>query len=251
MVMLDYYATPNVRKACHLAKKGDPKALLSIARVLALQVGENDIVTPVPGRHGEPGHLLTVCEHISDITGCHIYDGIRGISRPSQYEAKKFGRSLSEVDLGMSLISSRPVCAGNHFIIDVVKDTGTTLNAALTLLPGARELPFARVNNLIQREASQLLKDTSPDNFDSIIDTLRKINSDGLAFAFSYRAVERYPDIDIELRMLLQEQFPTTQHAGIRSAIERGFIEAFNIRHAHIHESHQHDIHTGSFCAGG
>lgn len=153
--MFDYYEIPNVRKICHQAKQGDPAALEIIAQSLAVHVRPEDVVTPVPGRTGDPGIMMAVCQRVADIAECAVWDGIRGANRPSQYTAKKTQGGLNEAALGFYLQAPPPALTGQgrHLIIDTIQDTGLTLNAAINLLPGAEPHPYATVDKLAEQRA--------------------------------------------------------------------------------------------------
>ena len=227
--MLDYYAIPNVRKICHRAKQGDEDALLTVAEVIALQVGPNDIITPVPNRHGESGVMGVICEHVARMTGCAVWDKITGASRESQYASKKNGASLTTKDLAFTLNGEPPEAADRHFVIDTIKDTGTTLNAALALLPGAQSLVFAAVDKDVQLHAENVLRGRPHDDVSNLVSGLKSITQDGVAFSYVYQAVVNNPDVDGELTKQLNKQFPYTQHASLREGMQDGFVAAFNI----------------------
>lgn len=239
--MLDYYATPNVRELCHKAKYGDPEALLKIAEVLASNVGSNDTITPVPNRKGESGVMAIVCGHISRLTGCTVWDGLQGVVRPSQYEAKKKGAPLTIADLGLSLKGPPPPSTDRHLIVDIIQDTGTTLNAALTLLPKAKPLPFAVVDKQAELAAENNLRQLHWFEPENLIAALARSGSEREAFAFVYKAVQLHPSAESALIRQLQQQFPFTQHAGLKAGIQSLFSVAFDLRQAAADVPEQND----------
>lgn len=240
--MLDYYATPNVRALCHQAKTGDPEALLKIAEVLALSVGSNDTITPVPNRQGESGVMAIVCGHIARLTGCTVWDGIRGVARHSQYESKKQGAPLSIADLGLSLKGRPPSTPDRHLIIDIIQDTGTTLTAALSLLPKARPLPFAVVDKQAELSAENSLRQLSSFDTESLVAAFTASRSEREAFAFVHKAVSMHPSAEPALVRQLQKQFPFTQHAGLRAGMVNGFSAHFDLPVSTIAPPEQNDV---------
>lgn len=231
--MLDYYATPHVRTLCHLAKQGDQDALLKIAEVLASRIGSNDVITPVPNRKGESGVMRVVCDHIARLTGCSVWDGIKGIARASQYESKKHGQTLSGSELGFSLTAPPPVVRDRHLVIDVIKDTGTTLNAALALLPDAKPLPFAVVDKLSEKNAHNRIEQLGPLSTEGLVSALTMCESENEAFSLVYKAVAAFPLAEDALIQQLKRQYPFTQHAGLRDGMSKGFISAFKLSLIH------------------
>jgi hypothetical protein len=227
--MLDYYATPNVREICHGVKKGELAAILKMAETLSLGISENDIITPVPNRNGEPGVMLRVCKHISVLTGCKVWDGMRGNARASQYESKKKGVSLGRDDLGFKLTDVPPIPSGRHFVVDTIKDTGTTLNAALELLGRAEQLSFAAVDKDVELQAQMLREGITKDDPDALLKALVGIDREDVAFAFVYQSVTKLPAIDGMLSAQLKKQFKNPIHAGLNLGIEKGFVSAFDI----------------------
>jgi hypothetical protein len=230
MNMLDYYATPKVRSLCHRVKKGEDAALRQVAEVMAVDINENDTITPVPNRHGEAGLMGLVCKYISDITGCQVWDGIVGAQRQSQYAAKKNGQSLSPSELGFALSSPIPAVTDRHFVIDAIKDTGTTLRAALSLLPGSESMTFASVDKGAEREALRILGNLPDTSVQSVTAGLYKATKDNVAFAYAYEALKQFPEVEEDLIRQLKKQFNYTQHAGIKEGCSQGFISVFNIK---------------------
>lgn len=228
--MLDYYATPNVRELCHRAKKGDNDALMQVAEVIAVGINENDTITPVPNRNGEAGVMGDVCKYISEITGCKVWGGIVGAQRQSQYAAKKSGQPLSTMALGFTLSSAIPVVTDRHIVIDVIKDTGTTLGAALALLPGAEAMTFASVDKRAELEAQLILHKLPDMSVHSVTKGLYKATMDNVAFSYVYKAIKMLPDAEDDLIRQLKKQFSYTQHAGIQEGCRQGFVSAFNIK---------------------
>lgn len=227
--MFDYYATPNVRDLCHGVKKGDKDAINVIAEFLALQVSADDVLSPVPDRNGVSGIMGLVCERVSELSGCSVWDGIRGAARKSQYESKKNGRSLSEGDLGFSLIGDCPNKNGRHFIVDSIKDTGLTLNTAISLIEGSEPLVFANVDKEAQAQASRLLDSLPDSGINSILMGLKQIEKDSVAFFYLYQAISNNAEFDAVLTRELAERFNYSQHAGVRAAIAHGFVDEFNM----------------------
>jgi hypothetical protein len=227
--MFDYYETPKVRQFCHQVKKGSPAAVRAVAESLAVRINSNDIITPTPNRHGKPGVMLAVCEHISKITGCTVWDGVRGNARRSQYEAKKQGSGLELDDLGFYLKSQPPMAEGEHLIIDTIQDTGVTLQAVLTLLPSAVPNPFAVIDKEAEKNANALFENAVSLGDDFIVGAVSDISSPRTAFAYAYRAISCRPELEGALSDSLKRQFPSTDHAGLRDGLKHGFAKTFNL----------------------
>ena len=228
--MLDYYATPNVRELCHAVKQGNAQAIDEMAAALALHVSSNDVLTPVPNRHGVPGVIGDLCERIAALTGCTIWDGVRGQKRASHYDIKKSGLRLHEDQLAFHLIDSLPSLTGKHFVVDAIKDTGLTIRAATNLIPNAEPLTFAVVDKEEQALARVLLNASDVSCDASLALALSNIDDEGVAFSFVYQALQENESAEPALVDTLKSAFPRTTHAGLVSGVEKGFVHHYGIK---------------------
>ena len=228
--MLDYYATPNVRELCHAVKQGNAQAIDEMAAALALHVSSNDVLTPVPNRHGVPGVIGDLCERIAALTGCTIWDGVRGQKRASHYDIKKSGLRLHEDQLAFHLIDSLPSLTGKHFVVDAIKDTGLTIRAATNLIPNAEPLTFAVVDKEEQALARVLLNASDVSCDASLALALSNIDDEGVAFSFVYQALHENESAEPALIDTLKSVFPRATHAGLVGGIEKGFAQSYGIK---------------------
>ena len=228
--MLDYYATPNVRELCHAVKQGKPEAIDEMAAALALHVTNDDVLTPVPNRHGEPGVIGLLCDRVAGLTGCKIWDGVRGRQRASHYETKKNGHSLKEDQLAFRLTDAVPIVTGKHFVVDAIKDTGLTINTAKMLLPNAEPLVFAVVDKEEQDLAYKLLSGCDVSCQAELSRVLSDIDNEGVAFSFVYHALHSNEKAEPTLVDTLKSAFPHATHAGLVRGVEYGFVQHYGIR---------------------
>lgn len=219
--MLDYYATPEVRELCHKAKLGDPAALNAIAETLSAQIGPNDTIVPTPNRNGEPGVMGEICKQISALTNCHVWEGLVGNKRESNYAAKKRGAALSHHELGFTLKEPPPISA--LILIDTIEDTGTTLNAALSLLPNAQSLTFASVNKEAERLANQHYNISEHSQPLPAVKVLATIKDEGVAFHFIRLVMRDMISEQDKFIQACQSLYNYPSHAGLKHGLNGGF----------------------------
>jgi hypothetical protein len=225
--LLDYYATPDVRELCHKAKQGDPVALNVIAETLSTRIGSSDTIVPTPNRNGEAGVVGDICRRISYITNCNIWDGLVGNKRESIYDAKKRGRPLTGEALGFALKTPPPSTALT--IIDTIEDTGTTLDAALSLLPNAQSLTFAFVDKEVERTANNQYHISEHSQPLPALKMLTQIPNESVAFHFIrlvMRDLDKGHDAFLESCRSIYTQ---PKHAGLKTGLRGGFKAEFKL----------------------
>jgi len=91
-----YYDGINSR-LCHKLKENDPQAMEYCARQLARMLPENAVIVPIPGHYGYAVQTLYLARAISEQSNGNIpvANVLKGISRVSNYQAKKDGHPLS------------------------------------------------------------------------------------------------------------------------------------------------------------
>lgn len=142
---LEYYSTPGAREIAHGIKSGNKKAIETAALQMASRVRHSDILIPVPGRGGRAKSTLSMAQAIARVSGATVADIIAGNKRESMYIAKANGRTLTAKELGFRLLGDIPEASGGHYLlVDNIIATGTTMQAALQLIPNAKPLAFAK-----------------------------------------------------------------------------------------------------------
>jgi hypothetical protein len=222
--MLDYYATQSVRDVCHTLKKGDRSAAHLMAKVLSLNVSRGDVIVPTPNRDGVPGVMALVCDLIARNTGCTVWDGLRGDVRESVYDAKKRGVSTDDMSVAFRLNGKPPVASGETFIVDGVWDTGTTLGAASSLLPGAKVLAFARVNKHSELDAERLIVNATPATIKANMKELALLGRDATAFSFVRLLIRERPDDAGHIIAEAGKYFANSAHHGLKEGLAGEFL---------------------------
>ncbi len=221
MIGLDYYAMPNVREICHLAKKGDREAVSLVADAIIMQLPEDAVLIPMPSSNGVPEDILELCQIIAERTNCNVWDGLRGASRKSQYLSKKSGIPLTEDDLGFYLIGEVP--DGRLFVIDNIIDTGLTMNAALNILPNANPATFCSRDLNSYDVALGVFERIKNEPFDKMGDLISSGMSDSVVFELSRLFISKFPERLKDVINELENKCPNTVHAGLKNGMENGF----------------------------
>jgi len=136
------YYDDGVSEVAHGIGKGDINAIKIAGDFLAKQVTPNDILVPMPSRHGFANTTLILADYISKISGARVVNCLIGLDRKSVYATKKQGRLEKQVDLGLDFICETPKHS-TLFIIDNVIGTGYTMGTAQRLLPNSKPLVYA------------------------------------------------------------------------------------------------------------
>ena len=143
---------------CHKLKDNDPQAIEYCARQLAKMLPKNAVIVPIPGHHGYAVQTLNLARAISEQSNGNIpvANVLKGISRVSNYQAKKDGQPLSAEELGFHQVRTLPK-GKVPYLLDNVVDTGTTAKAAVKALGGGIVLSYAMSDTLLEhRERSGL-----------------------------------------------------------------------------------------------
>ena len=129
------YLEPGTREIAHLLKIGDQATLKEVALELSKQVNIDDVLVPMPSRHGctTDNHALALSIEISKISGAVVYTGLCGSERPSLYEVKKEHQEPESIDLGLYLKEPIPEGA-NYWIVDNVIGTGYSMKNAIDVV---------------------------------------------------------------------------------------------------------------------
>lgn len=138
---VDYYGDKGARQLAHAAKQGDEQSIKAMAARMAPSIPAGSTLVPVPSRSGVATTSLQLANAIAAITGSPVSDVLRGSDRPSLYDAKHAGKTLTTADFGYSLQADP---GANPVLIDNVFATGTTLAAIRSALPGVPMVAFAR-----------------------------------------------------------------------------------------------------------
>jgi hypothetical protein len=218
--MLDYYAVNNVRNLCHKLKNGDPGAILTIAQALSTQISKGDLIIPMPNRHGVAGVMGDVCTEIQLLTSCGMWDGLRGDPRESIYEAKKNGNPLS---VNLTLAAPLPSTHGRCFVVDGIIDTGTTMNAALKLLPGAHACSFAKVDKAAELEAESISASLGKHNFEGVFRDLARAKATPTAFSLVRVLIRDNPELSGHIINAARQGFGASHHQGFVDGFLGGF----------------------------
>ena len=143
---------------CHKLKENDPQAIDYCARQLAKMLPKNAVIVPIPGHQGYAVQTLNLARAISEQSNGNIpvANVLKGISRVSNYQAKKDGQPLSAEELGFHQVRTLPK-GKVPYLLDNVVDTGTTAKAAVKALGGGIVLSYAMSDTLLEhRERSGL-----------------------------------------------------------------------------------------------
>lgn len=124
------YYDRGVRETAHAIKCCEWWAIAQAAVFLSRQVGKDDLLIPIPGRHGYPVQTLFLSIEISRITRATVWPGMRSKNRPSLYDLKTAGINPAGFDFGFYLLGVLPA-AKKYWLVDNVIGTGSTMRAAL------------------------------------------------------------------------------------------------------------------------
>ena len=141
---------------CHKLKENDPQAIAYCARQLAKMLPENAVVIPIPGHHGFALQTLYLAKAINEQSGgiIPVANVLKGISRVSNYQAKKDGHPLSAEELGFHQVRTLPK-GKVPYLLDNVVDTGTTAKAAVKALGGGIVLSYAMSDTLLKTDSNR------------------------------------------------------------------------------------------------
>ncbi len=150
-----YYSFPT-RMIAHGLKRSNNLAIYIATQRMLTQIKHLDILVPMPGHTGLPVSTLKLAMNVAMMA--NIYDSkqvgvfrqICGNARESMYALKQRGGDPAEMSFGFdrpgmysTLCMLRRKYTGTVWIVDNVIDTGTTMNAMLQVIPGAKPLVYA------------------------------------------------------------------------------------------------------------
>lgn len=122
-----------LQKLAHGVKSRDPKVIAEVADLMAPIIPKDAVLVPAPSHGGEATDMLDLANAISERTGAPVADVLKSKERGSQYDAKKAGKPLSTVDLGITIDGKLPE-SKLPVVIDNVVDTGNTAEACVRAL---------------------------------------------------------------------------------------------------------------------
>ena len=122
-----------LQKLAHGVKSRDPKVIAEVADLMAPIIPKDAVLVPAPSHGGEATDMLDLANAISERTGAPVADVLKSKERGSQYDAKKAGKPLSTVDLGITIDGKLPE-GKLPVVIDNVVDTGNTAEACVRAL---------------------------------------------------------------------------------------------------------------------
>lgn len=136
------YYDDGLRSLAHSMKENDKESISKAARLLAPLIPKGSCIIPAPGRNGYADHTLALAKELVLLTGVACRDILKGKPRISQYQAKKSGNGLTEMDLGFYTVS--PIPKGlKPIVIDNVIGSGLTGKAAIHALGKGTVLALA------------------------------------------------------------------------------------------------------------
>lgn len=141
---------------CHKLKENDPQTIEYCARQLAKMLPENAVIVPIPGHHGFAFQTLYLARSISEHSNGNITvaNVLKGISRVSNYQAKKDGQPLSAEELGFRQVRALPK-GKVPYLLDNVVDTGATAKAAFKALGCGIILSYAMSDTLLKTDSNR------------------------------------------------------------------------------------------------
>lgn len=125
----------DARDLAHRVKNGEVSAIRQMAKELATKIPKDAVIVPMSSRTGRATNMLSVANEIAKINGNTVADIITGAKRESLYEAKKKGKDISKINLGLKLRGNIP--QGKIYVIDNVIATGVTAKSIQEILPKA------------------------------------------------------------------------------------------------------------------
>jgi predicted RNA methylase len=157
----DYYGTYGAQGVSKGIKQGKDSAIKTAAAEMARLIPPNATLVPIPSSGGKATHTLKLAQEIAKLTGSKVADVLQGEARQSLYELKKAGGDPGGVNFGYRLNGAEPT---NPVLIDGVFDTGTTMRAALQVLPNAEMAVYAQAQG-VDEQSTVLKQDGSFDKW--------------------------------------------------------------------------------------
>ena len=149
------------KQIAHGIKDGDNSSIDLAAVEMAKLVKDGDILIPIPSRTGKATTSLALANRIAELAGKgKVADVLTGKERESLYNIKKEGKELPKASELEFVLKNQDVLNGNNRVVfvDNVMGTGTTLEAAVELIPNATALVYAKDNTTLS-DKKTLTKD--------------------------------------------------------------------------------------------
>ena len=141
---------------CHKLKENNSQAINYCARQLVKMLPDNAVIVPIPGHYGYAVQTLYLARAISEQSNWNIpvANVLKGISRMSNYQAKKDGQPLSAEELGFRQVRVLPK-GKLPYLLDNVVDTGATAKAAFKALGCGIVLSYAMSDVLLKSDVNR------------------------------------------------------------------------------------------------
>ena len=149
------------KQIAHGIKEGDISSIDLAAVEMVKLVKDGDILIPIPSRTGKATTSLALANRIAELAGKgKVADVLTGKERESLYNIKKEGKELPKASELEFVLKNQDVLNGNNRVVfvDNVMGTGTTLEAAVELIPNATALVYAKDNSTLS-DKKTLTKD--------------------------------------------------------------------------------------------
>ncbi len=149
------------KQIAHGIKEGDISSIDLAAVEMVKLVKDGDILIPIPSRTGKATTTLALANRIAELAGKgKVADVLTGKERESLYNIKKEGKELPKASELEFVLKNQDVLNGNNRVVfvDNVMGTGTTLEAAVELIPNATALVYAKDNSTLS-DKKTLTKD--------------------------------------------------------------------------------------------
>ena len=149
------------KQIAHGIKEGDISSIDLAAIEMVKLVKDGDILIPIPSRTGKATTSLALANRIAELAGKgKVADVLTGKERESLYNIKKEGKELPKASELEFVLKNQDVLNGNNRVVfvDNVMGTGTTLEAAVELIPNATALVYAKDNSTLS-DKKTLTKD--------------------------------------------------------------------------------------------
>jgi hypothetical protein len=147
LVAASYYGTTGAKATVKAAKRGDVRAIATMAAGMVALVPPGYILEPVPGHTGRAKTTHSVSLELRKLCGNPTMDVMRGPCRASRAEAKRVAAlsgvshvgGLCDVDMVFECVE----LGAQHLLIEDVVATGVTAVVAIKATGASRLLAFA------------------------------------------------------------------------------------------------------------
>lgn len=142
----NYHDIGLTRAIAHRIKKEEPAAVEIAAKELSKYIPANCVLVPMPSHNGVPADMKRLCKEIAKITNSSVIYAIQGKERERNYDVKKRGGKLTELNLEFKQVKPLPNNK-DIIIIDNVVDSGLSALAACHALQDGIVLAYAKTTN--------------------------------------------------------------------------------------------------------